>query len=253
LFREAEEALFDIFEREAESSDYLEGFQICHSISGGTGSGMGSHALEKISDRFPKKLVHTYSVFPAMQKEASDVIVQPYNSILTVARLIEHPNSVVVLDNAALHRISSENAPSKSTSSFDHINSMVSRIMCAATATLRFPGPMYTRLIHLITALVAFPPMRFIQTGLSPLREGEAAVLKTSVNDTLRRLLQSRSLMSSAGMEKGVDHCLLSGLALLQGEIDPKEIFAAIVKLKERQDVKLVLFFPFYIHLEAGC
>lgn len=42
----------------------FQGFVLCHSIAGGTGSGMGSYFLEKIADRFPKKLVQTYSVFP---------------------------------------------------------------------------------------------------------------------------------------------------------------------------------------------
>lgn len=37
--------------------------------------------------------------------------------------------------------------------------------MCASTATIRFPGAMNTRLINLIAPLVAYPPMRFIQTG----------------------------------------------------------------------------------------
>ena len=37
---------------------------MCHSIAGGTGSGMGSYVLEHINDRFPKKLIQTYSVFP---------------------------------------------------------------------------------------------------------------------------------------------------------------------------------------------
>ncbi len=41
-----------------------------HSISGGTGSGMGSCLLEKLNDRYPKKLIQTYSVFPVhFQKE----------------------------------------------------------------------------------------------------------------------------------------------------------------------------------------
>ena len=56
-------------------SDSLEGFTLCHSIAGGTGSGMGSYLLEAINDRFPKKLVQTYSVFPN-QSESSDVVVQ---------------------------------------------------------------------------------------------------------------------------------------------------------------------------------
>lgn len=58
------EEIFDIIDREADGSDSLEGFVLCHSIAGGTGSGMGSNILEKLSDRFPKKLVQTYSVFP---------------------------------------------------------------------------------------------------------------------------------------------------------------------------------------------
>ena len=33
---------------------------MCHSIAGGTGSGLGSYLLEALNDRFPKKLVQTY-------------------------------------------------------------------------------------------------------------------------------------------------------------------------------------------------
>ena len=33
---------------------------LCHSIAGGTGSGLGSYLLEALNDRFPKKLIQTY-------------------------------------------------------------------------------------------------------------------------------------------------------------------------------------------------
>lgn len=46
-----------MIDREAEGSDSLEGFILTHSISGGTGSGLGSFLLEKINDRFPKKII----------------------------------------------------------------------------------------------------------------------------------------------------------------------------------------------------
>ena len=45
------EAVFDIMDREADNSDSLEGFILCHSIAGGTGSGMGSFVLEKLTER----------------------------------------------------------------------------------------------------------------------------------------------------------------------------------------------------------
>ena len=56
--------LMDKIDREADNSESLEGFYMTHSTAGGTGSGLGSYLLEKINDRFPKKLIQTYSVFP---------------------------------------------------------------------------------------------------------------------------------------------------------------------------------------------
>jgi tubulin gamma len=65
-----------------------------HSIAGGTGSGLGSFLLEALNDRYPKKLIQTYSVFPN-NNETSDVVVQPYNSLLSLKRLTENADSVV--------------------------------------------------------------------------------------------------------------------------------------------------------------
>lgn len=67
---------------------------LLHSIAGGTGSGMGSFLLERLNDRYPKKLITTYSVFPN-NEEVSDVVVQPYNSILTLRRLTNNADCVV--------------------------------------------------------------------------------------------------------------------------------------------------------------
>lgn len=152
------EEIFDIIDREADGSDSLEGFVLCHSVAGGTGSGMGSNILEKLSDRFPKKLVQTYSVFPNQDEIRcvvflcckivgerqfcfffffSDVVVQPYNSLLTLKRLTESADSVVVLDNTALNHIATDRLHITNPT-FTQINSLVSTIMSASTATLRF-------------------------------------------------------------------------------------------------------------------
>lgn len=63
-----------MIDREADGSDSLEGFLMLHSIAGGTGSGAGSYLLEALNDRFHKKIIQTYSVFPN-QNETSDVVV----------------------------------------------------------------------------------------------------------------------------------------------------------------------------------
>ena len=99
---------------------------LMHSIAGGTGSGLGSFLLERLNDKFPKKLIQTYSVFPNAQE--GDVVVQPYNSLLTLKRLTNHADSVVVLDNGALARIAADRLHVQ-TPSFDQTNQLVRRIL----------------------------------------------------------------------------------------------------------------------------
>ena len=96
---------------------------LMHSIAGGTGSGFGSYVLERLNDKFPKKLIQTYSVFPNAQE--GDVVVQPYNSLLTLKRLTNHADSVVVLDNGALARIAADRLHVQ-TPTFDQTNQLVS-------------------------------------------------------------------------------------------------------------------------------
>lgn len=69
----------------------------------------------------------------------SDVVVQPYNSLLTLKRLTQSADCVVVLDNTALNRIASDRLHITNPT-FSQINSLVSNIMSVSTATLRCVG-----------------------------------------------------------------------------------------------------------------
>jgi len=104
---------------------------LMHSIAGGTGSGLGSFLLERLNDKFPKKLVQTYSVFPNAQE--GDVVVQPYNALLTLKRLANHADSVVVLDNGALARINADRLHLQ-TPSFDQTNQLVRALSRSLTS-----------------------------------------------------------------------------------------------------------------------
>lgn len=87
---------------------------------------MGSYLLETLCDRYPKKLLQTFSVFPLLTTETSDVVVQPYNSILTMKRLALNADCVVVLDNTALNNIAVERLKIHNPS-FQQTNALVSR------------------------------------------------------------------------------------------------------------------------------
>lgn len=96
---------------------------LMHSIAGGTGLGLGSFLLERLNDKFPKKLIQTYSIFPNAQE--GDVVVQPYNLLLTLKQLVNNADAVVVLDNGALARISADRLHIQMPS-FDQTNQLVS-------------------------------------------------------------------------------------------------------------------------------
>ncbi len=128
------------------------------------------------SCRYPKKLVQTYSVFPNQETNssssgvvtasigASDVVVQPYNSLLTLKRLTQSADCVVVLDNTALNRIAVDRLHITNPS-FSQINELVSTIMSTSTATLRYPSYMNNDLIGLIAPLIPTPNLHFLMTG----------------------------------------------------------------------------------------
>merc|ERR1719183_3441855 len=128
---------------------------------------MGSNLLEKLNERYPKKLIQTYSVFPN-QSEQSDVVVQPYNSLLSLKRLTLNADAVVVLDNTALNRIAVDRLRLPNPT-VDQLNSLVATIMAASTTTLRYPGYMNNDLIGLLASLIPIPRCHFLLTGYTPL------------------------------------------------------------------------------------
>lgn len=247
------EEVFDIIDREADGSDSLEGFVLAHSIAGGTGSGMGSYVLEKLADRYPKKLVQTYSVFPNQENDGdtlggvgvSDVVVQPYNSLLTLKRLTQAADCVVVLDNTALNRIATDRLHITNPS-FSQINELVSTIMSVSTTTLRYPSYMNNDLIGLIAPLIPTPRLHFLMTGYTPLTtdQDHANVRKTTVLDVMRRLLQPKNMMvSGIGSDRTRlnKDCYISILNIIQGEVDPTQVHKSLQRIRER---KLASFIP---------
>ncbi|GAB6025783.1 hypothetical protein CHUAL_011764 [Chamberlinius hualienensis] len=70
------DSVLDVVRKEAESCDCLQGFQLTHSLGGGTGSGMGTLLISKIREEYPDRIMNTFSVVPS--PKVSDTVVEPY-------------------------------------------------------------------------------------------------------------------------------------------------------------------------------
>lgn len=225
-----------MIDREADGSDSLEGFLMTHSTAGGTGSGLGSYLLERLNDRYPKKLIQTYSVFPSND---IDIVVSPYNCLLTLKRLVMNVDASVIIDNNALQRIATDRLKLQNPT-IAQINSIVSTIMSASTTTLRYPGYMNNDLMGLVASLIPTPRCHFLMTGYTPLTVDKKAtsIRKTTVLDVMRRLLQTKNILVSNSVKKGK---YISILNIIQGEVDPTQVHKSLQRIRER---KLANFIP---------
>ena len=68
-----------------------------------------------------------------------------------------------------------------------------------------------------------------------------ASIRKTTVLDVMRRLLQPKNVMVSTPRDRRHNHCYISILNIIQGEVDPTQVHKSLQRIRER---KLAQFIP---------
>merc|ERR1712165_11788 len=160
------DSVLDVVRKEAEGCDCLQGFQVTHSLGGGTGSGMGTLLISKIREEYPDRQMVTYSVMPS--PKVSDTVVEPYNATLSVHQLVENADDVMCIDNEALYDICFRTLK-LTTPTYGDLNHLVSAALSGVTCCLRFPGQLNSDLRKLAVNLVPFPRLHFFMMGFAPL------------------------------------------------------------------------------------
>ena len=92
--------IMNVIDSNVETCKSLQGFLITHSIGGGSGSGLGALIIEQLRKAYPDKKIFTFSVAPSPL--ISDSAIEPYNAILTLNKLKDNADAVVLLDNDTL-------------------------------------------------------------------------------------------------------------------------------------------------------
>ena len=99
----AKNEVMDRMRHQAEKCDRFGGFVMFQSLAGGTGSGLGSRITEEVRDSFGHRAhIMNNVVWPY---RAGEVLVQSYNSVLSLATLAKNSDAVVVTYNDVLHEI----------------------------------------------------------------------------------------------------------------------------------------------------
>jgi len=233
------DSVLDVVRKEAEACECLQGFQITHSLGGGTGSGMGTLLISKIREEFPDRMMCTFSVVPS--PKVSDTVVEPYNATLSVHQLVENSDETFCIDNEALYDICFRTLK-LTNPTYGDLNHLVSLVMSGVTTSLRFPGQLNADLRKLAVNMIPFPRLHFFMVGFAPLTaRGSSAYRQLSVPELTQQMFDSKNIMAACDPRHGR---YLTVAGLFRGRMSMKDVDEQMLNVQNKNSSYFVEWIP---------
>mmetsp|Transcript_14029 Transcript_14029/g.55287 ORF Transcript_14029/g.55287 Transcript_14029/m.55287 type:complete len:472 (-) Transcript_14029:198-1613(-) len=233
------ESVLDVIRKEAENCDCLQGFQLTHSLGGGTGSGLGTLLISKIREEFPDRMMCTFSVVPS--PKVSDTVVEPYNATLSVHQLVENADEVMCIDNEALYDICFRTLK-LTTPTYGDLNQLVSAVMSGITCCLRFPGQLNSDLRKLAVNLIPFPRLHFFLVGFAPLSSrGGLGYKALTVGELTSQMFDAKNMMAASDPRHGR---YLTASVMFRGPMSTKEVDEQMLQVQNKHSSYFVEWIP---------
>ncbi|XP_028817929.1 tubulin delta chain isoform X2 [Denticeps clupeoides] len=199
-----EEAIQDLVQKEVEHCDRLSGILTVMSMAGGTGSGTGTYVTQCLRDMYPHSLFLNHVTWPY---NTGEVIVQNYNSVLTLSHLYQFSDAILVHENDTVHRICSQLLNIKHIS-FSDVNKVIAHHLGSVlqpTYTSSLAG-LYSRnpIGELLSCLVNHPEYKLLSVyNIPQMSTSSLAYSSFTWPGLLKHLRQM--LVADSKMEEGID------------------------------------------------
>ncbi|KAM4590020.1 tubulin delta chain [Fundulus diaphanus] len=198
------DAVEELVRREVEHCDVLAGFIPMMSVAGGTGSGVGTFVTQCLRDVYPSSFVLNHLIWPY---GTGEVIVQNYNSVLTLAHLYQLSDALLVHENDAVHRICSQLLKIKQIS-FGDINRVIAHQLAGVLQPALTPDSCgaYSGnpLGELVSALACHPEYKLLSACSIPQMASSSIAFSTFSWPALLKHLR-QMLIANTKMEEGID------------------------------------------------
>jgi len=229
----------DRIRRLADACSGLQGFLVFHAVGGGTGSGLGSLLLERLSVEYGKKSKLGFTVYPSPQ--VSTAVVEPYNSVLSTHALLEHTDVAVMLDNEAIYDIAKRSLDIERPS-YNNLNRLVAQVISSLTASLRFDGALNVDITEFQTNLVPYPRIHFMLSSYAPVVSREKSVHESlSVAEITNASFEPSNMMAKCDPRKGK---YMACCMMYRGDVVPKDVNAAVAAIKTKRTIQFVDWCP---------
>merc|ERR1712110_29753 len=233
------DSVLDVVRKEAEGCDCLQGFQVTHSLGGGTGSGMGTLLISKIREEYPDRIMNTYSVMPS--PKVSDTVVEPYNATLSVHQLVENTDETYCIDNEALYDICFRTLK-LTTLIYGDLNHPVSVFMFGSISCLRFLGQFNFDLCKFVVNMILFPRLHFFMIGFVPLTScGSQQYCVLTVPELTQQMFDVKNMMCAADPRHGR---YLTAACMFRGCMPTKEVDEQMINVQNKNSSYFVEWIP---------
>ncbi|RRT50473.1 hypothetical protein B296_00036313 [Ensete ventricosum] len=234
--KEIVDLCLDRIRKLADNCTGLQGFLVFHAVGGGTGSGLGSLLLERLSVDYGKKSKLGFTVYPSPQVSTS--VVEPYNSVLSTHSLLEHTDVAVLLDNEAIYDICRRSLDIERPT-YTNLNRLV---ISSLTASLRFDGALNVDVTEFQTNLVPYPRIHFMLSSYAPVISAEKAYHEQlSVAEITNSAFEPSSMMAKCDPRHGK---YMACCLMYRGDVVPKDVNAAVATIKTKRTIQFVDWCP---------
>eukprot|EP01083_Nonionella_stella_P175942 614257_1 len=175
-----------------EGCDELQGFIVNNSMSGGTGAGTGTLALERIAVDYRRKCKFGFHAFADDRRLSSPI--QVYTALLSLHWLMDHTDISIILDNRKLYDICREKLNIKAPR-YAHYNNICDKLISTVTAPVRFGLGM--DLMSYSTDMVPFPRLHCLTPSLAPIRANNEKNYKADIQSLTDQSLDSAHFLQS--------------------------------------------------------
>mmetsp|Transcript_20917 Transcript_20917/g.31525 ORF Transcript_20917/g.31525 Transcript_20917/m.31525 type:complete len:452 (-) Transcript_20917:122-1477(-) len=237
--KEIVDQVLDRIRKLADSCTGLQGFLVFHATGGGTGSGLGSLLLERLSVDYGRKSKLSFAVSPSPM--VSTAVVEPYNSVLSTHALLEHTDCTFCLDNEALYDVCRGNLAIERPT-YTNLNRLIAQVISSLTASLRFDGALNVDVTEFQTNLVPYPRIHFMLTSYAPIISSEkASHEQLSVAEITNSVFEPSNMMTKCDPRHGK---YMACCLMFRGDVVPKDVNAAVATVKTKRTIQFVDWCP---------
>ncbi|GJS36590.1 tubulin alpha-3 chain [Tanacetum coccineum] len=191
----------------ADNCTGLQGFLAFNAVGGGTGSGLGSLLLERLSVDNGKKSKLGFTIYHSPQ--VSTAVLEPQLRSLD----IERPT-------------------------YTNLNRLISQIISSLTTSLRFNGAINVDITKFQTNLVPYPRIHFMLSSYAPVIYVQKAYHdQISVPEITNAVFEPANMMAKCDPRHGkyMAYCLM-----YRGDVVPKDVNVAVPTIKTKRTVQFV-------------